>query len=299
MKTGTTPYENYPKTPPGLDCFPRLTTQRVSPALKTKWEVHPSPQQRKEPTKRYSDLPRRYVSGDNGRKPCVSYGAIVQARNTGRWCLVQRTFSPEYIELIRGTYDHVRMSEYKTGLSRSECEKFKEMLRVPIEQRRQEFEKWYRQVVMDNLVHEGYLKFTDCHEMLCSEFDDFEAYYEETEWLWPKGRSNHNESQKDAATREFFEETGIRTGKLKAASQITPVESYQAMNRVTYQSKCWVFTVEEELELGTYPSSNYPTEIMDSRWMTYEEAYRRLRATKKPTLVQATNLIEARDTRRE
>lgn len=246
---------------------------------------------------KYSDLPRRYVSGDNGRKPCISYGVIVYAKDTGRWCLVQRTFSPEYIELVRGTYDHVRISEYKTGLSPEECNTFKQMLAIPKvskEQQKKAFLKLYSEVVMDDLSEEGYLKFVDCYDMLVTEFDGFEAYYDDTEWLWPKGRSNRNESQKDAAIREFFEETGVEKAKLKTASQITPVESYQALNRVTYQTKCWVFTVDEELVLGKYPTSKLPTEIKDSKWMTYDEAYRKLRSTKKPTLVQAAKLVNAK-----
>jgi hypothetical protein len=46
----------------------------------------------------------------------------------------------------------------------------------------------------------------------------------ETEWEFPKGRRNFKEKDLDCALREFEEETGISTSKIKLIENVLPIE---------------------------------------------------------------------------
>lgn len=239
--------------------------------------------------KLYSDLPRRYIVPRNSKKPRISYGSIVYAKDTERWCLVQRSYSPEFVELIRGYYNHSKISELKAGLSLEETVTIKNLLQDVTYDK---FTKLYDEVVLDNDKDYGYKKFVDCHKQLYDNFIDYEPCYTETEWLWPKGKPLKYEQQKATAIREFFEETMIASASLKCVSTIPIIESYLALDDVTYQTKCWVFTVEKEIPIGNYPMIEGPTEIKSGGWFIYDETYRLLRGNKKSTLVQADKLIK-------
>lgn len=237
----------------------------------------------------YSYLPRRYVISHNKKKPYISYGAIVYALDTKKWCLVQRRHSPEFIELIRGHYNHADISVLKYGLSRDEHVILLELLGDTSPDK---YEVIYQRTVPGEDWEFGYTKFIDCYNRLNNSLRDFDGVYEDTEWLWPKGRPLKNEQQRTTAVREFFEETGIEDMELQLVSQIPLIESYRGANGLTYQTKCWVYTTKHEIKIKPYLLPNMPTEIKNGGWFEYETAYRLLRDTKKSTLVQAERLTK-------
>lgn len=239
--------------------------------------------------KLYSNLPRQYTIYHNKKRPIISYGAIVYAKNTQCWCLVQRAHSPEFIVLIKGYYTHGQISVLKSGLSTHEVSIFNDLIHDPTPQK---FKKIYIVTVPGNEWKFGYIKFFDCLNHLKRALLKYEACYQETEWLWPKGKPNRNELQKTAAIREFFEETKIQSANLKSVSPQPIIESYQALNGIIYQTKCWVFIIDKQIPTGPYPYVNEPTEIKKGDWFEYNEAYRLLRNTKKSTLVQADRLVK-------
>jgi len=233
----------------------------------------------------YSELPRRYVVRRNTGKPSVSYGAIVYAKDTRRWCLVQRMYSPECIELMKGIYNHSSISEYKSGLSEKECEIFKNLLKVSSFD---EFKTIYATVIMNCKCEIPYRKFQDCRHILEKELENYTANYKTTEWLWPKGKINTKETQRDAAVREFREETNIYE-PLQLVSNSPITESYQAVNGITYQTKCWLFTIDKEVLPKL--KNRKPREIKKCEWFDYNETHNLLRESKKTTLVQANKLL--------
>lgn len=238
--------------------------------------------------KYYSDLPRKYITFHNKKRPIVSYGSIVYAKNTKKWCLVQRTNSPEFIALIKGTYTHAMISVLKSGLSIEEVNIMKLLITNPSAE---EFKKIYQVTIPGPDWEFGYTKFLDClQHLLC--LIDYQPLYHTTEWLWPKGKPNRNEQQKATAIREFFEETKIKSANLKSVSSQPIIESYLALNGIIYQTKCWVFIIDQQLPIGPYPVIPEPTEIKAGLWVDYNDAYRMLRDYKKSTIVQAERLVK-------
>lgn len=244
--------------------------------------------QYKNQLKFYSDLPRKYITFHNKKRPIVSYGAIVYAKNTRKWCLVQRTNSPEFTSLIKGNYTHAMISVLKSGLSIEEVTIMKNLINNPSPE---EFKKIYELTVPGSDWEFGYTKFLDCKQhLLC--LIDYVPLYQTTEWLWPKGKPNRNEQQKATAIREFFEETKIKSANLKSVSSQPIIESYLALNGIIYQTKCWVFIIDKQIPIGPYPIMSEPTEIKDGQWVDYNDAYRMLRDYKKSTIVQAERLVK-------
>ena len=236
----------------------------------------------------YSDLPKRLIISSPFRHNSVtSYGIILYALDTNRWHLVQRNHSPEYIELIRGSYRHSRISILLTGLSRRETTKLKSLTIGPD----QDFLDEYDRVVPTHERDLALAKFNDCRQILIDELRGFDAFYEETEWLWPKGRPINAESPFRTAVREFEEETSIPYDLITLVSPKIVKEYYIGRNERKYQTKCWIFTIDRETDV-TQTELTKPTEIGRRGWFSYEEAMKRLRESKREALIRAAEIIK-------
>ena len=60
--------------------------------------------------------------------------------------------------------------------------------------------------------------------------------YEEQEWGFPKGRRNYNESNYEAAIREFSEETNIPSSDIIADKGLEFVEEYRSYDNIKYRN---------------------------------------------------------------
>lgn len=238
---------------------------------------------------KYSELPRRLVIYSPFKKNAInSFGIILYSLKSHRWHLVQRLHSPEYIEIIRGSYRHSRIPILLSGLSRAENNTLVKLLDGSFEDYINEHSK----TVPFGGPLDGYEKFIDCKDLIRIGLSDLEPSYEETEWLWPKGRSiSHFESPKDAAFREFKEETGIDPSKITIVHNTPIVESYTGKNDRIYQTKCWVCTIEQEPELREVDDNVLPTEIGNHGWFTFEESSNLLRNSKRQALIQAAEIL--------
>lgn len=263
--------------------------------------------------KKYSDFPRRIlIHNPFNQRPITSYGVILYAVDTQRWLLVQRVHSPEYIELIRGSYIHSRIPILLSGLTKIEIEKLKELLEISdSRKKRTKFAIEYYSTVPSKKIDVAYYKFLDCHDYLKEELKLLDPIYDEPEWLWPKGRSSGSlETQLDTALREFREETGISTENMIQICTQPILESYTGKNDRIYQTKCWVFLIFNEIEppnikreqlsedtdLMSIPDRELmtmlsPVEIKKQQWFSHQEAYTILRDSKRHALIRANELI--------
>ena len=96
--------------------------------------------------------------------------------------------------------------------------------------------------------------------------------YETSEWEFPKGRRNLNESDKECAEREFHEETGYIKDDYTLVLNLKPLtEEYVGENKVRYKHVYYVGylkNIQKPLVLG----KDQLSEIKDIRWMTKEES---------------------------
>ena len=94
--------------------------------------------------------------------------------------------------------------------------------------------------------------------------------WEETEWGFPKGRRNYQESDYDCALREFQEETGYNSKLLKNIQNIIPYdEIFTGSNYKSYKHKYYIMYLDYNDSLGQCKFEE--TEVSKMEWKTYDE----------------------------
>lgn len=89
-------------------------------------------------------------------------------------------------------------------------------------------------------------------------------------WGFPKGHAEPNETPKQAAEREFFEETGLSIKRFIPAESL--IESYEltARGKIIFKTVSFFLAeVEGEITLQN-------VEILASQWIPLSEAYKQI-----------------------
>lgn len=98
----------------------------------------------------------------------------------------------------------------------------------------------------------------------------------DTEWEFPKGRKNINETDIECAFREFVEETGLTFNDLILIRNLAPYEEiFIGSNYESYKNKYFVssFCGKEEQDQLKYDKY----EISDVQWFTFSECLAHIR----------------------
>jgi 8-oxo-dGTP pyrophosphatase MutT (NUDIX family) len=99
--------------------------------------------------------------------------------------------------------------------------------------------------------------------------------WKETEWEFPKGRRNFKEKDLDCALREFEEETGISTSKIKLIENILPFEeTFIGTNHKSYKHKYFLAYMSETEE---FLDNFQVTEVSKLEWKTIDECLESIR----------------------
>ena len=239
----------------------------------------------------YSQLPNRLIlNSPFNEKPKVSYGIIAYALNTGRFLLVRRLYSPEYIFLIRGSYRLSEIRRLLVGMSSEELNKIRDILKDPTL-----FEGIYRNTICSNIKDIAYpqLRFIESMATLKTEIQHVKGQTT-TEYLFPKGRTFNNlEPVLSCAIREFEEEAGIRITTQILVSPKPVVESFRSINGHVYETRSWIFLFPKEIEPPVIPSDSGPGEIGHRSWMNEEQAFNVLRESRMKVLRIASKMIQS------
>ena len=118
----------------------------------------------------------------------------------------------------------------------------------------------------------------------------------EQEWEFPKGKRKMNESNLDAAIREFREETNFSEDNLDIILSDQPIiEKYFGSNNKKYKH---IYYIARANQFQDYNISNFTEhqtiEISNIRWMSYSEAMRSIRPyqiEKKMALTQVLKFL--------
>ena len=96
----------------------------------------------------------------------------------------------------------------------------------------------------------------------------------EQEWEFPKGKRKMNESNLDAAIREFLEETEYSSDNIDIIlSDYQLIEKYYGSNNKKYKHIYYIAKANTFIDYENYVmSENQDIEISCIKWMTYEEA---------------------------
>jgi len=108
--------------------------------------------------------------------------------------------------------------------------------------------------------------------------NQIENKYEETEWGFPKGRKEKNESEKECACREFEEETDFSSYDYEILKMNPINELFMGSNKVKYKHKYFIAQCNGD----KYPKINennsiQKMEIGGIEWLTIDECNKYIR----------------------
>jgi ADP-ribose pyrophosphatase YjhB (NUDIX family) len=193
--------------------------------------------------------------------------------------MIRRKDSLNYIQFIRGKYD----SKNKEEISKL----FQLMTKDEnIKIRTNNFDiLWnnlWKKTAKNKLYQKEYnLSKSKFDELKANNFynlldDNKLSQYTEPEWGFPKGRKNYNENNIDCASREFYEETGVKASELYILQQLDCIEeNYIGSDSINYKHIYYLGFVNNEVELSINNEQYY--EVGDIKWLTIPEAISKIR----------------------
>ena len=176
--------------------------------------------------------------------PVTSYGIIAyyNTKTVAKFLLVQRKFSYSYINIVRGKWsastlnllvDFLTVNERKWLIEKSFTEQWNNLWTYSRNNQYFMREK--------NLAE---LRFSKVRPLLQDIFKEecnckckckCKCKWVTTEWGLPKGKKNQNEADRDAALREFSEETGIDASNLTLDDGDPVFEDYIGDDGINYR----------------------------------------------------------------
>lgn len=222
-------------------------------------------------------LPRRIVvDSPYTSRHLLSYGIAACAADTGRWLLVRPTTSPNFSCILRGFFRVSDLENMVLYITRTECEEMSACCNIEDERCRAEA---FRALYTSKFAIEGkkdeidyayaFERFEQCRKEIAERIKNSSTERPEIDWTWPKGRRNGaTESTRDAALREFREETGLDSKDLIVVTQEPIGEFYRSNNGRIYETQCWVAVLPREVPP---PPVTEVGEIAERRWFSVDE----------------------------
>lgn len=205
--------------------------------------------------------------------------------------LIQRRDSLGFVELMRGKYnitDYTYITTQMKGMTATERERF---LNLPFTELwstlwgvdhsnvQYKNEKENSRQKLEQLREEGLVDEKGVHRSLREIFSTMGPGWETPEWGFPKGRRDPNESERECALREVWEETGIRRENIQVIENCAPIqETFFGSNHIHYCHKYIIANVDENVEVKFDPTNEHMRrEIGNIGWFTLEEALEKIR----------------------
>ena len=146
------------------------------------------------------------------------------------------------------------------------------------------------------LIKNGYINKNNQYINLYQVIKNSRYNWIEQEWEFPKGKRKMNESNLDAAIREFTEETNFPEDNLDIILTDQPIiEKYCGSNNKKYKHIYFIGRANKYIDYNSREfTEDQNIEISSIRWMTYSEAMRAIRPyqiEKKMALTQVLKYI--------
>lgn len=222
------------------------------------------------------------------RNPVSSFGIIIFRKDKiePQILMVQRKNSLCYIEFLRGKYN-INNKEYIINL----------LTKCSVDEKISIKTKNFDELWVDlwtigdklNIEIKDYLKkdylngkekFLKIKPNLDNLLTLSKNIYENSEWEFPKGRRNRNETNLDTAIREFREETGYNNDDYTLFDNMSPVtEEYRSNNNVNYRhiyNIGYLKNINKEIYVDK-DNLIQASEIKDIKWFTKNEALEKIR----------------------
>jgi len=227
-------------------------------------------------------------------QPIMSLGIICFKVIDGKiyYLLIKRKSSLNYVEIIRGKYtldkiDYIHTlfeqitNDERNKIMNNDFDTLWNELWVDngLNKYRAEYEtsKTKFNTLRDGYLYEinGAIKSISLANIL----EKTLSTYTTTEWGFPKGRRNINESDLDCSKREFSEETGLKYRDFRIYYKVKPLEEiYTGTNSVRYRHIYYLASVNSDIDVKLdIHNKTQMSEISDIGFYTYEDCLQMIR----------------------
>ena len=198
--------------------------------------------------------------------PITSYGVVLinNLEQEPYYLFVQRKNTIGFIEFIFGKYN-IKNKEYLNGIFKRMT--YKEYEFIKLNNFKRCWKHIYNRKNYPFNLENKYNLFKKIYNL-----NDFIINYQETEWEFPKGRRNNNESDLECAKREFVEETNIDLDDILITNNRIE-EKYISNNNNKYRHIYYIGYLKNNISLQKKPCR----EILRVSWMNYEEGLKKIR----------------------
>lgn len=229
------------------------------------------------------------------RHPTNSYGCIVFKKSTDgiRYLMIQRKYTPEYIEIIRGHYYEVQINEINYQYLILLINSLSLIERNYIQQHSFDYlwkniwqwvgtEDQMRKIQNDfqecqhrfNLLKNGHIFSRYGFLSFQKLFQSMPTTQTEPDWEFPKGKREGYETDQRCAIRECCEETALHITDFKVFLHVTPFqETFNGVNNIKYCNNYYLAELTN-LDRLIYYNPNHieqNKEIRKIGWFTIQD----------------------------
>lgn len=225
-----------------------------------------------------------------------------------KYLMIQRRDSLGFVELMRGKYqtdDFRYITTQLKGMTKKERTRFitlsfndlwSQLWGVDSTSTQYRSEKETSRQKFEALKLNGVLDESGSRKTLEEVFEQMGPGWETPEYGFPKGRRDPNETERECALRELWEETGLRKEDIKVIENCEPLqETFFGSNRIHYCHKYMLAYIKPDIMVSFDPTNEHmKREIGDLGWFTLEEALEKIRpenVEKKEVLLRAQSLL--------
>ena len=248
------------------------------------------------------------------RKPVISCGNIIFRLDNDEpeILMIQRKDSLCYIEFLRGKYDIYNINYIQILIDKCNIEEKKNILEKSFNILWKELwliDKENKSYLNNSDYKKGYEKFSKLSKgflyQKTNEKINLKYFinksltnYYETEWEFPKGRRNNNETNLECAKREFNEETNYNDKDYELIENIqTFSEEFLGENKVRYKYIYYIGNLKnlnKKVFIDKKNKSQY-SEIKNIQWLTKDDSLNIIRDyhhTRRDVINKIFNLLE-------
>jgi 8-oxo-dGTP pyrophosphatase MutT (NUDIX family) len=219
--------------------------------------------------------------------PITSYGVIAfrESQEGLEYLMIRRKNSFGFIDFIRGKYTLENIFQLQKMIDEMSVEEKEKILTLSFEDLLKDMwhEEFSSQLKNEELLSKK--KFNQIREGMPVGNNEFiqlkdivensVSCWKETEWEFPKGKRNLQESDMDCALREFQEETGINFNRIKIIENVLPFEeTFIGTNHKSYKHKYFLAHMQYTEEI----LDNFQTsEVSQIEWKNIDKCLEYIR----------------------